>query len=152
MFLFHTNSGCCDGLIKEKCIFILCQCIIILCGPIYIYNNFGFRQLCVLLNAEEIYKSIAKILKTETDLKFARVMVDTLNTILLTSSELLNLRNRLKTEVIFFFSGLFQFFFFIILISQFILLFLIMYSIFLLLISKINCNKTLFIYLFFSGK
>ncbi|XP_014285710.1 protein VAC14 homolog isoform X1 [Halyomorpha halys] len=61
-------------------------------------GSFIIRQLCVLLNAEEIYKSIAKILKTETDLKFARVMVDTLNTILLTSSELLNLRNRLKTE------------------------------------------------------
>ncbi|KAL1110524.1 hypothetical protein AAG570_008052 [Ranatra chinensis] len=59
---------------------------------------FIIRQLCVLLNAEDIYCSAADILRKERDLKFARVMVDTLNTILLTSSELFLLRNKLKNQ------------------------------------------------------
>lgn len=61
-----------------------------------------FRQLCVLLNAEDIYKTLAEILLKDTNLKFASLMVDHLNMILLTSSELFELRNRLKdlsTEV-----------------------------------------------------
>jgi vacuole morphology and inheritance protein 14 len=36
------------------------------------------------------------LLQEEKNLKFARLMVETLNTILLTSSELFTLRNRLK--------------------------------------------------------
>ncbi|XP_014246232.1 protein VAC14 homolog isoform X2 [Cimex lectularius] len=69
-------------------------------------GSFIIRQLCVLLSAEDIYKNTAVILMDEEDLKFARVMVDTLNTILLTSSELYHLRTQLKnTEN----EGLFQF-------------------------------------------
>ncbi|KAL1513807.1 hypothetical protein ABEB36_003166 [Hypothenemus hampei] len=63
---------------------------------------FIIRQLCLLLNAENIYKTLAEILLKETNLKFASLMVDHLNTILMTSSELYELRNRLKdlsTEV-----------------------------------------------------
>ncbi|ENN74689.1 hypothetical protein YQE_08806, partial [Dendroctonus ponderosae] len=55
-----------------------------------------FRQLCLLLNAEDIYITLAMILLNETNLKFASLMVDHLNMILLTSSELFELRNRLK--------------------------------------------------------
>lgn len=54
------------------------------------------RQLCLLLNAENIFHSMADILLREEDLRFASTMVHTLNTILLTSSELFQLRNQLK--------------------------------------------------------
>ncbi|BES90701.1 DUF3434 [Nesidiocoris tenuis] len=60
--------------------------------------SFIIRHLCILLSAEDIYMSTAKILRTEEDLKFARVMVDTLNTILLTSAELAELRNTLRSN------------------------------------------------------
>lgn len=60
------------------------------------------RQLCVLLNAEDIYTTLSEILLKEKNLKFAATMVETLNMILLTSAELFELRNQLKefdTEV-----------------------------------------------------
>jgi vacuole morphology and inheritance protein 14 len=56
----------------------------------------------VLLNSEDIYRTLSEILLYEEDLKFASNMVETLNTILLTSSELFELRTKLKdlkTEV-----------------------------------------------------
>ncbi|XP_066142944.1 protein VAC14 homolog isoform X1 [Euwallacea fornicatus] len=59
-------------------------------------GSFIIRQLCVLLSAEDIYTTVAEILLNETNLKFASLMVDHLNMILLTSSELFELRNRLK--------------------------------------------------------
>lgn len=57
---------------------------------------FNHRQLCLLLHAENIFHSMADILLKEEDLKFASTMVQTLNTILLTSAELFQLRNQLK--------------------------------------------------------
>ncbi|XP_077293243.1 protein VAC14 homolog isoform X2 [Arctopsyche grandis] len=57
---------------------------------------FIIRQLCVLLNAEDIYRTMSEILLEEKNLKFAATMVETLNMILLTSAELLEMRNRLK--------------------------------------------------------
>lgn len=54
------------------------------------------RQLCVLLNSKDIYLTLAQILLKEENLKFASIMVETLNTILLTSSELFQLRSQLK--------------------------------------------------------
>lgn len=51
------------------------------------------------MSAEDIYKRTADVLSSEDDVKFAHVMVDTLNTILLTSSELFHLRNQLKNKV-----------------------------------------------------
>lgn len=57
---------------------------------------FIIRQLCLLLNAENIFHSMADILLKEEDLKFASTMIQTLNTILLTSAELFQLRNQLK--------------------------------------------------------
>uniref|UniRef100_A0A2K6RIM0 Protein VAC14 homolog n=1 Tax=Rhinopithecus roxellana TaxID=61622 RepID=A0A2K6RIM0_RHIRO len=57
---------------------------------------FIIRSLCLLLNAENIFHSMADILLREEDLKFASTMVHALNTILLTSTELFQLRNQLK--------------------------------------------------------
>ena len=57
---------------------------------------FKCRQLCVLLSAEDIYRSFAEILIQEKNCRFASVMVETLNTLLLTSSELFPLRRKLK--------------------------------------------------------
>ncbi|XP_019880137.1 protein VAC14 homolog isoform X2 [Aethina tumida] len=59
-------------------------------------GSFIIRQLCVLLNAEDIYRTLAHILLQESDLKFARLMVEHLSMILLTSSELFDMRNKLK--------------------------------------------------------
>ncbi|XP_053305099.1 protein VAC14 homolog isoform X2 [Spea bombifrons] len=57
---------------------------------------FIIRQLCLLLNAENIFHSMADILLREEDLKFASTMVQNLNSILLTSSELFQLRSQLN--------------------------------------------------------
>lgn len=57
---------------------------------------FIIRQLSHLLNAEDIFQSFSKILVIEEDLDFAKKMVQTLNTILLTSTELFGLRSQLK--------------------------------------------------------
>jgi vacuole morphology and inheritance protein 14 len=54
------------------------------------------RELCILLNPEDIYRMLSEILAEEKDPEFAISMVDVLNSILLTSSELLELRNSLK--------------------------------------------------------
>ncbi|KAJ8985918.1 hypothetical protein NQ317_010675 [Molorchus minor] len=59
-------------------------------------GSFIIRQLCILLIAEDIYRTLAQILLKEQNLKFASLMVEHLNMILLTSSELYELRNRLK--------------------------------------------------------
>lgn len=57
---------------------------------------FIIRELCVLLSAEDIYRTLAKILLEEQNLSFACTMIQTLNVILLTSSELFDLRNKLR--------------------------------------------------------
>jgi len=60
------------------------------------------RQLCLLLNAEDVYTCCSEILIGENDVMFASHMIQTLSTILLTSSELFELRTQLKelsTEV-----------------------------------------------------
>lgn len=54
------------------------------------------RQLCVSLDAERIYGTLADILEKDEDLEFASIMVQNLNIILITSSELADLRKRLK--------------------------------------------------------
>jgi len=57
---------------------------------------FIIRQLCLLLNAEAIYRCCSEILLHEEDMKFASHMIQTLSTILLTSTELFELRQQLK--------------------------------------------------------
>lgn len=59
-------------------------------------GSFMIRQLCILLSSENIFQSLSEILISEEDVKFACTMVHTLNTILLTSTELFELRNQLK--------------------------------------------------------
>ncbi|XP_047981370.1 protein VAC14 homolog [Salvia hispanica] len=54
------------------------------------------RRLCVLLDAERVYRKLSTILQGEPELDFASIMVQALNLILLTSSELGNLRDLLK--------------------------------------------------------
>ncbi|CAH2042762.1 unnamed protein product, partial [Iphiclides podalirius] len=59
-------------------------------------GSFIIRQLCVLLNAEDIYRALSKILLEERNLRFAATMVDLLSTILLTAAELYHLRLQLR--------------------------------------------------------
>lgn len=54
------------------------------------------RQLCLLLNAEDIYRAMSEILLQEEDFQFASLIVRYLNMILLTSSELFDLRDQLR--------------------------------------------------------
>ncbi|KAG2701547.1 hypothetical protein I3760_06G050600 [Carya illinoinensis] len=56
------------------------------------------RRLCVLLDAERVYRELSTILEGESDLDFASIMA--LNLILLTSSELSELRNLLKDSLV----------------------------------------------------
>ncbi|XP_048428893.1 protein VAC14 homolog isoform X2 [Pyrus x bretschneideri] len=58
------------------------------------------RRLCVLLDAERVYRELSTILDGESDLDFASVMVQALNFILLTSSELAELRDLLKRSLV----------------------------------------------------
>ncbi|CAG8684513.1 17009_t:CDS:10 [Cetraspora pellucida] len=55
------------------------------------------RNLCVSLDSERIYCSFAEILEKEEDIEFASSMVQNLNSILITSPELSDLRKRLKS-------------------------------------------------------
>jgi len=83
----HTNSISCFAVI------CLIRCIVVC------------RQLCLLLNAEDVYSCCSEILIAENDVMFASHMIQTLSTILLTSSELFELRTQLKelnTEVVWF--------------------------------------------------
>ncbi|XP_022725366.1 protein VAC14 homolog isoform X3 [Durio zibethinus] len=58
------------------------------------------RRLCVLLDAERVYCELSTILEGEADLDFACIMVQALNLILLTSSELSDLRELLKQSLV----------------------------------------------------
>ncbi|PQQ18847.1 protein VAC14 homolog [Prunus yedoensis var. nudiflora] len=58
------------------------------------------RRLCVLLDAERVYRELSTILEGESDLDFASIMVQALNLILLTSSELSELRDLLKHSLV----------------------------------------------------
>ncbi|KAH7652853.1 Vacuole morphology and inheritance protein 14 [Dioscorea alata] len=58
------------------------------------------RRLCVLLDAERVYREFSTILEGEHDLDFASTMVQALNLILLTSPELADLRNILKQSLL----------------------------------------------------
>ncbi|KAF8117482.1 hypothetical protein N665_0009s0011 [Sinapis alba] len=58
------------------------------------------RRLCVLLDAERVYRELSTILEGEDNLDFASTMVQALNLILLTSSELSKLRNLLRGSLV----------------------------------------------------
>ncbi|XP_072971988.1 protein VAC14 homolog [Typha angustifolia] len=57
-------------------------------------------RLCVLLGSEKVYREFSTILESEGDFEFASVMVQALNFILLTSSELAELRSLLKQSLV----------------------------------------------------
>ncbi|KAL4131937.1 hypothetical protein QTP88_009166 [Uroleucon formosanum] len=59
-------------------------------------GQFIIRQICGLLNSNDIYQTLSTFLLEETNMKFASVMIGTLNTILLTSPELYDLRTQLR--------------------------------------------------------
>ncbi|TPX37550.1 hypothetical protein SmJEL517_g00611 [Synchytrium microbalum] len=54
------------------------------------------RHLCLTLHPERIFRLYAEILEREEDLDFASTMVQSLNIILITAPELIDLRRRLK--------------------------------------------------------
>jgi len=58
------------------------------------------RRLCVLLGAEKVYREFSTILEKEGNLDFASTMVQALNLILLTSTELAELRSLLKKSLV----------------------------------------------------
>ncbi|XP_057528715.1 protein VAC14 homolog isoform X2 [Amaranthus tricolor] len=57
------------------------------------------RRLCILLGAQTVYHEFSSILEKEPNLDFASIMVQALNLILLTSSELSELRELLKQSL-----------------------------------------------------
>ena len=54
------------------------------------------RQLCVYVDAHAVYCTLAEILNSEENLAFASLMVQVLNQILFTSTELYGLRLQLQ--------------------------------------------------------
>ncbi|CAM6095577.1 unnamed protein product [Calypogeia fissa] len=62
-------------------------------------GTLAVRRLCTLLDAERVYRELASILEAEADLDFATIMVQALNLILLTASELTELRAVLKQSL-----------------------------------------------------
>lgn len=92
MDLFRTDRG----LLESRGSFIIRSVTI---GSLHcscIHSQYLCRQLCVLLSPEDIYKTLAETLANETDSHFASVMVKILSSILLTSTELHELRVKLK--------------------------------------------------------
>ncbi|ODQ63966.1 ARM repeat-containing protein [Nadsonia fulvescens var. elongata DSM 6958] len=59
-------------------------------------GNLIIRQLCVSLNPERIYRTLAEILERDDDTEFASIMVENLNSNLISAQELIDLRKRLK--------------------------------------------------------
>ncbi|CAF0730839.1 unnamed protein product [Didymodactylos carnosus] len=59
-------------------------------------GSFIIRQLCMLLCAEDIYRTLSETLSNESDVQFASTMVKILSSILLTSTELHEFRIKLK--------------------------------------------------------
>lgn len=54
------------------------------------------RQLCINLNPDRIYRSLAEILERDEDLEFASIMVQNLHNNLIIAPELADMRRRLK--------------------------------------------------------
>ena len=59
-------------------------------------GSFIIRQLCLQVNSVEIYKSLSELLLGQEDLEFCYFMVQHLNRILFSSSELFELRSQLR--------------------------------------------------------
>lgn len=59
-------------------------------------GNLIIRQLCISLNPERIYRTLAEILERDDDIEFSSIMVQNLSNNLLTAPELSDLRMRLR--------------------------------------------------------
>ena len=71
--------------------------------------NHIFRQLSIKLSAEKVYDAVASILELEHNITFVRVMIQILNTNLITAPELSGLRRKLRSgNGGDFFSGIFK--------------------------------------------
>ena len=55
-----------------------------------------YRHLCLLVEPRCVYCSMSEILEEEKSLHFASIMVQSLNVILLTSSEMFQMRMKLR--------------------------------------------------------
>ncbi|CUS20269.1 LAQU0S01e02806g1_1 [Lachancea quebecensis] len=60
--------------------------------------NHIFRQLCVKLTAEKVYNVVASILEHDNNAAFVRMMIQILNTNLITAPELAHLRRKLRAS------------------------------------------------------
>lgn len=60
------------------------------------FLKLSFRQLCLLLDPSHIYRSISVLLMCEGNVEFVSQMVAMLNGILLTATELFEMRDQLK--------------------------------------------------------
>ncbi|RZF41457.1 hypothetical protein LSTR_LSTR000171 [Laodelphax striatellus] len=100
----HSKSGDGDNapLVEEKDYYFRKFIISLLnqfsCNKVLLEERGSFiiRHLCVILNSERIYCMLAEILLVEENLKFTSTMIEVLSSILLTSSELFELRTKLK--------------------------------------------------------
>lgn len=61
-----------------------------------IRGNLIIRQLCINLQPERIYRTLADCLEKDEDIEFASIMVQNLNNNLITAPELAELRKRLR--------------------------------------------------------
>eukprot|EP01080_Neovahlkampfia_damariscottae_P006671 gene6671-10835_t len=61
-------------------------------------SGFIIRKLCIMLNPEKIYCEFGKHLLDEEDFEFSSSLIQILNTILLTSKELADLRQKIRKE------------------------------------------------------
>jgi vacuole morphology and inheritance protein 14 len=59
-------------------------------------GNLIIRQLCISLNPERIFRTLADCLEKDEDVEFASIMVQNLNNNLITAPELAELRKRLR--------------------------------------------------------
>jgi vacuole morphology and inheritance protein 14 len=57
---------------------------------------FIIRQLCLQMSSEKVFKTLAELLLDHSDLKFAHLMINTLNRLLFSTRELEDLRQQLK--------------------------------------------------------
>ncbi len=62
-----------------------------------IRGNLIIRQLCINLQPERIYRTLAEIIEKDEDIEFASIMVQNLNNNLITAPELAELRKRLRS-------------------------------------------------------
>lgn len=61
-------------------------------------GNFILRTMCISLNPERVYSSLAEVLEKEKDMNFISIMIQILNNNLLTAPEIAKLRRKLSSQ------------------------------------------------------